>query len=166
MAYIEHQILSDAAQSGSLSASVNRVEAGYGIAAGSLGLGVFPNVRMICLLYSLIVVPREIWLSHDALLQDKVNDLFSVDQFTFLLLPDGRKPTAYGFVRHIRNAVSHANFEFLPSGDLEFWDRPKPNAPENFRVTLAISEVEHFLSIVGAFLANLRTANRQPHKIQ
>lgn len=165
MAFVEQQILSDAAKTGELAPSTRRQEVRYQVRNGSFGSGVFPYVRLMSLMYCLFVVPREIWLTKDVSLRDRIDGLFALDGIRVLEQPKGRMPTISEFLRHIRNAVSHANFDFVPDY-VEFWDGPNPAQPSNFRVQLSMLQLEELLSEVGGFLANLRNEVPQVHTIQ
>lgn len=159
LAYIEMQILGRAAKAGALEQATRSVEKDYGLSPGSLGTGVVFESRVVSLLYCLIVLPKEIWnISHDHDVLQRLRDNWlgkvriesKKGEKT-----DDHPPSLYQFIRHLRNAMSHANFSFK-SSRFEFWDCD-PRTSEVFKASLAKDDLVEFLESVGSMLANMRT---------
>ena len=159
IAYIEAQILHRASGQGLLAPSVRAVETEYGLNPGSLGSGIFLETRIISLLYSLIVVPKEFWsLSKEHPIYSQIEDRWSLDKVNIKTDQSHWKEPVYRFIHHLRNAMAHANFEFK-SGNFEFWDQYK-NKPETYRASLSTEVMQQFLETVGSLLANLKNENK------
>ena len=156
LAYIEAQILHRAAAAGALTESVRAVERDYNLAHGSLGNGVFLQSRVLTLLYCLVVVPKEVWASNAGHpVYTRVSSNWTVpDGAVTRRREDDKGPPTYDFVRHLRNAVSHARFSFH-DGSFHFWDQRTNEQEPSFRATLTVKQIEKFLETVGAILANL-----------
>ena len=157
IAYIEAQILHQASTQGLLASSVRSVEAKYGLPQGSLGSGVFLETRILTLLYSLIVVPKEFWnLSENHPIYRQIKETWSLEAVSIIVDKSHWKEPIYRFIHHLRNAMAHANFKFK-NGNFEFWDQHK-NKPETYRAMLTTPEMQHFLEVVGSLLANYTPA--------
>jgi len=157
LAFIEAQIIHRAARTPAFAQIVRAVEREQGMEDGSLGSGVFLESRVAALLYCLIVFPKEMWPfdeKHDV--YKRIEERWSVDRETTVTLNDTNfaNSRTYGFVYHLRNAVSHANFS-MENGRFEFWDRRNDKAPVNFRASLPIESLQRFLETVGPWFANL-----------
>jgi hypothetical protein len=158
LAFIEAQVIHQAVGCGALADSVRAVEKQYSLATGSLGDGVFLESRIMSLLYCLVVVPKEIWASNaEHPVYRAIAKAWSVPKETVSRHRRGfwDRPT-YQFIHHLRNAVSHANFSF-ESGRFSFWDRRPNEERPFFQASIAVDELQKFLEIVGALLANLRS---------
>jgi hypothetical protein len=152
LAYIEAQILDRASTQGLLAPVVRSVEAENGFQLGILGSGVFLQTRIVSLLYSLIVVPKEYWgLGQDHQIYGQIKNSWSLELVSISVNTRRWQDPVYGFVHHLRNAMAHANFEFH-GGDFEFWDQHS-NKPETYRATLSTEAMQKFLNIVGRQLA-------------
>ena len=155
MAYLEAQILHYACSEGLLAPSVRSIEIKYGMHPGSFGSGIFLKTRILSLLYLLIVVPKEFWsLSENHPIYDQIKKSWSLETVKINLDKNHGKEPIYKFIHHLRNAIAHANFEFK-SGNFEFWDQYK-NKPEIYRAKLSTQEMQQFLEVVGALMADLR----------
>jgi len=155
LAYIEAQIIHRASAQGVLAPSVRSVEAEYGLPRGSLGTGVFLETRILSLLYSLIVVPKEFWgLGNNHPVYEQIEETWSLESVQVIIDKSHWERPIYRFVHHLRNAMAHANFEFK-SGNFEFWDQYK-NEPETYRAKLSSEVMQRFLEVVGSLLANLK----------
>ncbi|MFH1777492.1 MAG: HEPN family nuclease [Candidatus Omnitrophota bacterium] len=155
IAYIEAQILHQASAQGLLSPAVRSIEAEYGLQHGSLGSGVFLETRIISLLYSLIVVPKEFWkLSKNHPVYTRIKESWSLESVNIIVDKSHWEEPIYRFMHHLRNAIAHANFEFK-SGDFEFWDQYR-DKPETYRARLSTQVIQGFLEVVGSLLANLK----------
>ena len=155
LGYIEAQILHRASAQGLLVPAVRSVEAEYGLQPGSLGNGVFLETRILALLYTLIVVPKEFWnLGQNHQIYGQISKYWSLENVNINVDKSPWQEPVYKFVHHLRNAMAHANFEFK-SGNFEFWDQFRNN-PESYRATLSTTAMQQFLEVVGALLANLK----------
>ena len=158
-AYIEAQILFRAGTQNLLAPAVQLVEAEYGLQKGSLGNGVFTETRILSLLYTLIVVPKEFWsLDKDHPVYGQINKSWPLTKVNIIKDQSHFADPVYKFVHHLRNAIAHAHFEFKDD-DFEFWDQRK-NKPEAYRAKLPMKEMLRFLDIVGALFANLKHDNK------
>lgn len=155
IAYIEAQILHRASAQGLLTPAVRAVETEYGLKQGSLGSGIFLETRILSLLYSLIVVPKEFWgLSHNHPIYNQIEKRWSVEDIEIIVNKSRWEQPTYRFIHHLRNAIAHANFEFK-SGNFVFWDQYKKN-PETYRAKLSTEKMQRFLEVVGSLLANIK----------
>lgn len=155
LAYIEAQILHRASTQELLLPAVRSVEAEYGFQSGYLGSGVFLETRILSLLYSLIVVPKEFWrLDQNHQIYGQIGKYWSLEMVNLKVDKSHWRDPIYRFIHHLRNAMAHANFEFK-SGNFEFWDQYNNN-PETYRATLSTAAIQQFLEVVGALLANLK----------
>lgn len=111
IAYIEAQILHRASAQSLLAPAVRYIEAEYGLQQGSLGSGVFLETRIISLLYSLIVVPKEFWkLSKNHPVYTRIKESWSPESVNIIVDKSHWEEPIYRFVHHLRNAMAHANF--------------------------------------------------------
>ena len=162
LAFINAQIIQEAAHAGVLDEPTRRVESMYRLPGGSLR--VMNPAYLLGLLYCLIVVPKEFWL------QDKAHPVFAqIDQDWLLGLVSVQRKTSsfdenpcYRLLRHLRNAVAHVHFT-IDEGEFTFWDHGPRTDRETFRATFSLTGLGEFLSKVGALLANLRTEQLRPH---
>jgi len=159
IAYIEAQILHRASAQNLLAPSVRSVEAEYGLQQGSLGSGVFLETRILSLLYTLIVVPKELWnLSKTHSIYGQIETSWSLETVDVITDQSHWEVPVYKFVHHLRNAMAHANFKFK-GGSFEFWDQYK-NKPETYRAKLSVQVMQQFLEVVGSLLANLKSESK------
>lgn len=159
LAYIEAQILHQASAQGYLSSSVRSVENKYGLEEGSLGSGLFLETRILSLLYTLILVPKEFWrLDKNDQVYDRINKLWSLDKVEVKTDESKWQQPIYRFIHHLRNALAHANFCFS-GGNFEFWDQYRNN-PEQYRAVVSTNSMQEFLEVVGSRLANLKNEKR------
>jgi len=145
LAYIEAQVIHRAAGSAVLVPVVRDVERSYALKSGSLGSGVFLESRVVSLLYCLIVVPREFRASDkNHPIYGTIAEGWSLENVRIgagSLDKDDPKRGMYEFVRHLRNAVSHARFSF-EGEHFSFWDGKKPKGAmpfkEEFKASLSL----------------------------
>jgi len=156
IAIVEAKILHRAAQSGALKDSVAQVENEYGAPAGSLGCGVLMQTRIACLLYCLILVPKEVWsLDKNSPVYKKIK--WSPDSCVTVTKDDYGSyadDPVYYFVRHLRNAVAHVRFSF---DDDTFTFGDKRGALE-FEAKMKTVELYKFLEDVGILFASRPSA--------
>jgi len=148
MAYMNAQVLHDAHARGLISESEQRVADSYGIPS----YRVRNPAHVVSLLYCLIVVPKELWdppANHQIYGRLEIHkplDLFDIDHWD----RSSNNHPIRDFIKHLRNAVAHANFDVCEDEDCYvFRDRG------NFTVSISGENLGKFLSTVGAELANL-----------
>jgi hypothetical protein len=163
MAFVEHQILAQAIAQNALAPAARAIERRYGVKEGYFGSGIFFQTRVVSLLYCLIVIPREIWdIKGDHSALENVSRNWNINCIQILNGESGKNLNHSSFVRRLRNAISHAKFRFEKNGDFVFWDQnPRKSDPE-FRARINKSDMEGFLSTVGAIFANLRNMRATP----
>ncbi|WP_139176598.1 hypothetical protein [Jannaschia faecimaris] len=150
MAFIEHQILMLAANSGALETAVRTVEARYALPNGALGNGVSRQTRLLSLLYHLVALPREIALEK-ALSDPKVSNAWNEwSSGSSKTLDDGievcRQLGLAQTTRLLRNSVVHGRVQFRDH-NLRFEDRKQS-------LSIGITAIDTLLSSFGAELAN------------
>ncbi len=114
------------------------------------------------LLYCLIVVPKEVWvLGESHAIYDRIDKTWLLGLFDIekseRRFGDG---PVFSLLRHLRNAVSHANFSVAADGRFTFWDQKGKAADPYFRASVSLASLQEFLSKVGALFANLRTSQK------
>jgi hypothetical protein len=145
-AFIDARIIQHALASGHLSTSTNVVSSFYDIS----GYKLLGPAHAVGLLYCLIVVPRELWWSPELL--TRLEALNPLSFFSFSAAPK----SVDELFRHLRNALAHADFSISSVGTFTFRARSDRNEPPRFIATIALPQLEKFLSIVGAEMANAR----------
>lgn len=121
--------------------------------AGSQGAEYqFKNPAFICgLLYCLIVVPKEVWISSEAdpvyrkLESESVVDLFDIRLKDHAF---DTKPT-YFLLHRLRNAIAHANFEVDQSQAFLFRDRKDKAAAHFWEAWVSNANLFRFLNSVS-----------------
>ena len=160
-AWIEQQILSAAQASGALEPFVRQAEKANNVPPGSLGRGLFQQTRTTFLLYSLLVLPHSIWTNRGEmkkLLDGLQSPLARGIQVTRM---SGKSVLPLSeFLRHLRNAVSHANYDFHGQ-DFLFWDKSKAGT-KIFEATLSNGQLTNLINDVGKRFANAALARRVP----
>jgi hypothetical protein len=129
---------------------------------GLEGYSVINPAYVISLLYCLVVVPKELWLTHESellhaglarLQPEKLFELERVD-------PLFSKRPAAELIRHLRNSVAHADFSVDQDGRFRFFDQSKHGTEPRFIASITLGNMERFLTIVGGELANTRASLR------
>jgi hypothetical protein len=155
-AFVEAQVIHRAVRANALERSVREVESDYGLRPGSLGHGVFLECRVVSLLYCLILVPKEVWArgsGHE--LYERISNQWTIDPGMISQhRPDFWESPTYHFIHHLRNALAHARFDFT-NWRFDFWDQLPSEKSPSFRASLQLDDLQSFLEIVGALLANL-----------
>lgn len=152
-AFINAQVIQDAITSGDL----ERVLAKWATHYGMPNYTLLNPAHVASLLYCLIVVPKEIWNppSNDNVFKQMERTgamaLFTIKQWK----PPANENHLRDFLRHLRNAISHAKFSVDENQGFEFWD--ESNGSETYRVVISLNNLSVFLSRVGALLANMRS---------
>ena len=154
-AYIEAQVIHRAANNQALEASARVIEKQYDLPEGFLGSGIFSQTRILSLLYTLIVVPKEFWkLDEKDPVYSTIEELWLIDSVDVITDNSRWEKPVYSFIHHLRNSVSHANFSF-EKDYFEFWNQYK-NRPESYRARISTEALIVFLERVGSILANLK----------
>jgi hypothetical protein len=152
MAFIEAQVIQHPMTLEACRSVIQEIERQYQVPTGSLGDGIFYQSRILSLLYTLIVFPKEVWsLDQADPFYEEVSRKVDINGF---LVQSGKRDFEdphYNLVHRIRNAVAHANVEFKEP-NIIFSDR------NGWQATASVEVVWHFLSEIGAIMANLRNS--------
>ena len=157
-AYIEQQILGRAVSSGSLESHIRDVESEYCLPSGFLRYGLFWETRLLSLLYTLILFPKEHWkLDRDDPIYGHIEQKWCVSAASVITQDEKFGSSVYGFVHRLRNALAHARIEFNEN-EIRISDARNVNGQEVevFCARITKAESEKFLETVGSILANLR----------
>ena len=164
-AYISKLIIQEADKAGALDDATRSVEKLFGMPENSYSIRNISQV--VGLLYCLIVVPKELWLRDG---KNNITDNIDKD-WLFGIVSITKKSNNFDnnpcllFLKHLRNAVSHVRFEINEAGDFTFWDKKYDSSPEIFRAHLSVSNLELFLSHIGADLAKYGLDQRKYGKL-
>jgi hypothetical protein len=112
---------------------------------------------VVSLLYCLIVVPRELWARRpDDKVYCRIEEHCPVDLFDIRMEdPGGDKPPTYRLIRHLRNAVAHANFSVDSQMSFVFWDSdPRGSVRRTWEARIGSEALMRFLTEVGSILAS------------
>jgi len=154
-AFINAQVLQRAVARGELRDSLAAVTRSYALESYEL----INPAYVAALLYCLIVVPWEVWeLPPDDPIFQRLEHLGVLDRFEvrqWSTRPD--EHPLRDFLRHLRNAVSHARFDVDGDRGFTFRDRRSKGASDSFVAYASVDDLAAFLSLAGAELANLRT---------
>ena len=109
---------------------------------------------LLSLLYGLLVVPKEIWENKG------VGTSFSFKTRSHFTITSPSSPTTDEFLRLLRNAIAHANFEvILSQGLYRFWN-VNPKGLRNFEATISHANLGAFVAEIGKYFINeVRPAN-------
>ncbi len=103
---------------------------------------------LISLLYGLLVVPKEMWEP----IGTKTKFAFKTRSY-FSLSSTGEVSTDE-FLRLLRNAIAHANFEVLvEQSKYRFWNTT-PRGHKNFEVTITHGHLGEFVAEIGKYYIN------------
>jgi hypothetical protein len=102
----------------------------------------------ISLLYMLLVVPREMWES-----SQQVGTQFEFNTKHLFTFRTGATDDNWQFIRLMRNAISHANFEMDKSGTYVFWNTNNAGI-KNFEVSIIHISLFEFISEIGKYYIN------------
>lgn len=108
---------------------------------------------VISLLYSLLVIPIEIWE------RDNTNFRFNYSDYFEIL--EGIFNNTNDFLRFFRNSISHANFSInIISAEYIFWN--ERNGIINFKFKSTHEKLGNFLTLIGKYYINeVRNRNRE-----
>jgi hypothetical protein len=102
---------------------------------------------VIVLMYGLLVIPKEIWEKNNTRFPFTTRNKFITE------LPTDDNMDNAEFLRHLRNALSHANFTIdVENARLTFWD--ERSGKTNFKVEVGYGDLGDFLSEVGKYYIN------------
>lgn len=154
-AFINAQIMQKVHDDPNFQRAVASVAEGYGI-----GEYQFMNPAYVAsLLYCLLVVPRELFVSpQDKLFDEKLPAEEMTAFFDIEVDTEGVASTSSQFLRRLRNSIAHARFSVDHAMNFQFIDASRGASQDEFRVTASSSQLMRFISRIGAFLANLRTS--------
>lgn len=150
-AFIYAEILQDSRMAAPRTLVTRDVERKYGLEVGALGDGNFIEVRVLALLYTLVVYPKEFMRLESHTLENLgLDEIVSKDGIELIDWGTNEKITkdAYGAIHSIRNAVSHARIDF-DDRHVVLTDK------SGFCIGFTYEAMGWFLSSVGAYLANL-----------
>lgn len=104
---------------------------------------------VVSLLYCLIVVPKELWGEKKK--SDIYNEIEKEDVLKLFNIKSAEQSdkSAFSLIRHLRNAVSHADFNIDSNFSFTFRDDDS-----KWGATIGINDLMKFLSIAGRILAN------------
>lgn len=154
-AFINAQIIQLAEQSGSLDVQVKRVCDTYGIA----NYRVTNPAHAVALLYCLIVVPHELWQSPR--LFERLRVLRPQQFFNIRVASHtSEHDSVDSLIRHLRNAVAHADFSVSSDGSFTFRDHRNRDTVSRFEAEISSENLSKFLSCIGAEMANARAAQK------
>ena len=106
---------------------------------------------VISLLYSLLVVPREIWEN-----KKENGTAFAFTTRSKFTISIGQElcSDVWEFLRLMRNSVGHANFSIDTHNSVyKFWNI-NPSGNRNFEATISHGDLGEFLSEVGKYYIN------------
>jgi len=108
---------------------------------------------VISLLYTLLVIPKEIW--------EKENTSFNFEYDDYFETIEGKFHNTLDFLRLIRNSISHANFDVdIKSSEYIFWNTNKKGLI-NFKFKSNHEKLGKFLTMIGKYYINdVRNKNR------
>lgn len=157
-AYLNAEIVQNMRQGLTLDNSIKLIEDKY-----NLKDYVFMNqAYIVSLLYSLIVVPKEVWQSNNASdrskkIRDRINielSEFNLDKYFEINTNKNHEANELiNIIIKLRNAISHVNYSFDSNLNFEFWDMY--NGQINFEAKITSNNLMKFLTIVGSVLANM-----------
>jgi len=102
---------------------------------------------VILLMYGLIVIPKEIWEKTSTNFQFTTRNKFIFKQ------PTNNNLDTLNFLRHLRNALSHAHFSIdTPNSKLIFWNIS--NGVKNFEVEIDYVDLGIFIEEVAKYYIN------------
>jgi hypothetical protein len=153
-AFIDAQVLQLAVASDHIRHSLEAVSRQYNLE----GYRLLGPAHAAGLLYCLIVVPRELWWSPELLARIEVHNPLAF--FSFSATPESVEQ----LIRHLRNAVAHADFSVSSSGTFTFYDRRTRGETPRFVATIELPQLQVFLSVVGTEMANARDRSPNPNK--
>ena len=114
---------------------------------------------IIALLYALLVVPREIWE------RDNKETTFAFETKPQFHVRRGDVTDTWNFLRLMRNAISHANFDVNVADSLyTFWNQTR-SGDIDFEVTISHEGLGNFLTEIGKYYINHVKAQQIPPSV-
>ncbi len=111
------------------------------------------QARLLTALYELLVIPKEclenLFKADFDNLEKEIKSIILEEESNYRYDKDGIK-----YVRHIRNAVAHANVEFLPNEHVEFLDSYEDKKGNEYKCRIRIP-----LCNLGVLIRELLTIN-------
>jgi len=107
---------------------------------------------LICLLYALLVIPREIWERDKE--QGTKFSFKTIKNFKVTIGKNIVDNNTWNFLRLMRNAISHANFNIdRDKNEYTFWNNHR-QGNHNFEVKVSHRGLGEFLTEVGKYYIN------------
>lgn len=108
-------------------------------------IGVDNQGTLLILLYSMLVIPKELLFEKYAQEFDNLND-FIINELALEKSSTYKKDEAkIDCIRHIRNAVAHGKIEFLPSDWVSFTDKNE-RTKESFSIKIKLAKIPKLLN--------------------
>ena len=140
-AFIEYYVLEDALERDvSIKNASAKIVPRFGLKHS--GPFLHRQTRLLGMLYTLLVFPRERW-ARNGLLEVVVERALADTE----ILLENKKLLNANFLRSLRNAVSHARIDFS-EGSVTFRDGKNDQAP-NFEAQLSIGAATNLLLVLG-----------------
>lgn len=100
------------------------------------GLNVLNESVLIAFAYMIFVIPKESSIFNDVEVDDTLNNLINQIDFSVYTYNDDRR-NVNSVIKHIRNALSHANIFFDENLDFEFYDKSMNGNEARFKMSLS-----------------------------
>ena len=154
-AFLEQYVFQLAEREGFLAICARKVEQNHSLKEGYLGTGLIWQTRVLSWLYMMVLFPREYWeLDQNDLIYRTIENRWSPTEIRITTQDENVSINVYDFIRHLRNAIAHANIRFYEDDSIEFWD--KRGDCIVYQASMSKDEFMKFLNIVGAIMANQR----------
>jgi len=103
--------------------------------------------QVISMLYTTLVLPKEIWGS------SKCKEMkFTFDFKKYFKIEKCSREDTWTFIRGMRNALSHANFEIsIEEQKYTFFDENPKNKKRNFEVSISQDDIFEFIFKLGNY---------------
>lgn len=114
---------------------------------------------IVSLLYCLLVVPKELWLSEDGVHHLELESKGLLQYFEVVRLtarPDETETAC--LLRRMRNAVAHVHYTVDADTNWRFWDQSRGESEPGFIVRTDKTRIGDFLSAIGPYLVALSQA--------
>ena len=93
-------------------------------------------------LYAMLIIPKELIGKKYHIEYERINDFLNKECFDINTTYKNDKKKI-NFLRHLRNAVAHANISFDPNNYMKFYDK---NKKEEFNAKLSLSKMGKLLN--------------------
>ena len=153
-AFINAQIIQQVMDSSDFQDAIDQVSNNYGLSHYQF----MNQAHIVSLLYCLLVIPREVFVSgNENILDQRLPSDSVVTFFDIIHDANNSKLRSSQFIRRLRNSVAHARFTIDSQMNFTFSDRSPRALDDEFIVKASVSSLMAFLSRIGSYLANLRT---------